>query len=197
MFVYPCSIKICASGFDKLLESIFCLLLILKVYSMKEVVKMVEEVVVVWQEVRWIWSMRQNFVAQFIQLLKCWLCKVWLSIVMEKNWALSVNQCQLKTLQFLLYLINLLSILLRCNGFSGIQKAVVGQTGSIPPNSDYDLFWCKFDFGRGFPGGSDDKESACNAGYLDSIPGLGRSPGEGNGYLLQYSSLGNSMDRGA
>ena len=116
---------------------------------------------------------------------------------MEKNWALSVNQCQLKTLQFLLYLINLLSILLRCNGFSGIQKAVVGQTGSIPPNSDYDLFWCKFDFGRGFPGGSDDKESACNAGYLDSIPGLGRSPGEGNGYLLRYSSLGNSMDRGA
>jgi len=93
---------------------------------------------------------------------------------MEENWALSVNQCQLKTLQFLLYLINLLSILLRCNGFSGIQKAVVGQTGSIPPNSDHDLFWCKFDFGRGFPGGSDDTESACNAGYLDSIPGLGR-----------------------
>ena len=52
MFVYPCSIKICASGFDKLLESIFCLLLVLKVYSMKKVVKMVEEVVVVWQEVR-------------------------------------------------------------------------------------------------------------------------------------------------
>ena len=127
--------------------------------------------------------MRQNFVAQFIQLLKCWLCKVWLSIVMEKNWALSVNQCQLKTLQFLLYLINLLSILLRCNGFSGIQKAVVGQTGSIPPNSDYDLFWCKFDFGRGFPGGSDDKESACNAGYLGSIPWLGRSSGGRNGYL--------------
>ena len=141
--------------------------------------------------------MRQNFAAQFIQLLKCWLCKMCLSIVTEKNWALSVNQCQLKTLQFLLYLINLLSILLRCNGFSGIQKAVVGQTGSIPPNSDHDLFWCEFDFGRGIPGGSDDKESACNAGYLDSIPGLGRSPGEGNGYLLQYSSLGNSMDRGA
>ena len=49
----------------------------------------------------------------------------------------------------------------------------------------------------GFPGGSDGKESACNAGNLGSIPGLGRSPGEGKGYLLQYSDLENSMDRGA
>ena len=37
-----------------------------------------------------------------------------------------------------------------------------------------------------FPGGLDGKESTCNAGDLDSIPGLGRSPGEGNGYPLQY-----------
>ena len=49
----------------------------------------------------------------------------------------------------------------------------------------------------GFPGGSDGKESACHAGNMGSIPGLGRSPGEGNGYPLQYSCLGNSMDRGA
>ena len=48
-----------------------------------------------------------------------------------------------------------------------------------------------------FPGGSDGKESACNAGDLGSIPGLGRSPGEGDGYPLQYSCLKNSMDRGA
>ena len=41
------------------------------------------------------------------------------------------------------------------------------------------------------------KESACNIGDLDSIPGLGRSPGEGNGYPLQYSYLENPMDRGA
>ena len=47
-----------------------------------------------------------------------------------------------------------------------------------------------------FPGGSDGKESACNSGVLGSIPGLGRSPGEGNGYPLQYSCLENSMDRG-
>ena len=50
---------------------------------------------------------------------------------------------------------------------------------------------------RSFPGGSDGKESACNAGDRGSIPGLGRSPGEGSGYPLQYSGLGNSMDRGA
>ena len=48
-----------------------------------------------------------------------------------------------------------------------------------------------------FPGGLDSKESACNSGHLSSIPGLGRSPGEGNGYPLQYSCLENSMDRGA
>ena len=45
-----------------------------------------------------------------------------------------------------------------------------------------------------FPGGSAGKESACNEGDLGSIPGLGRSPGEGNGYPLQYSGLENSMD---
>ena len=49
----------------------------------------------------------------------------------------------------------------------------------------------------GFPGGSDGKESAHNGGDLGSIPGLGRSPGEGNGYPLWYSCLENFMDRGA
>jgi len=49
----------------------------------------------------------------------------------------------------------------------------------------------------GFPGGSDGKESIYNAEDLDSIPGLGVSPGEGNGYPLQYSGLENSMDREA
>ena len=48
----------------------------------------------------------------------------------------------------------------------------------------------------GFPGGSNGKESACHVGDLDSIPGSGRVPGEGNGYPLQYSCLENSMDRG-
>ena len=47
----------------------------------------------------------------------------------------------------------------------------------------------------GFPGGSDGKDSACNAGDLSLIPGMGRPPGNGNGYPLQYSCLENSMDR--
>ena len=49
----------------------------------------------------------------------------------------------------------------------------------------------------GFPGVSEGKESAQNAGDPGSIPGSERSPGEGNGYRLQYSCLDNSVDRGA
>ena len=48
-----------------------------------------------------------------------------------------------------------------------------------------------------FPGDSDGKESACNGGDPDSIPGLGRPPGGGHGNPLQYSCLENPMDRGA
>ena len=50
--------------------------------------------------------------------------------------------------------------------------------------------------GRSLGGGSESKESTCNVGDLGSIPGLGRSPGEGNGYPLQYFCLENSTDRG-
>ena len=49
----------------------------------------------------------------------------------------------------------------------------------------------------GFPDDSDSKESTCNARDPGLFPGSGKSPGEGNGYLLQYSCLGNPMDRGA
>ena len=48
-----------------------------------------------------------------------------------------------------------------------------------------------------FPGGSDSKKSTCNVGDLGSNPSLGRFPGEGTGYPLQYSCLEDSMDRGA
>ena len=51
--------------------------------------------------------------------------------------------------------------------------------------------------GRGYPGGSEVKAFVCNAGDLGSIPGSGRSPGEGNGNPLQYSCLENPMDGGA
>ena len=52
-------------------------------------------------------------------------------------------------------------------------------------------------YNPGFPGGSDSKAPACNAGDLGSIPGSGRSPGEGNGNSLQHSYLENPMDGGA
>ena len=52
------------------------------------------------------------------------------------------------------------------------------------------------DLKRTFPAGSDNKESTCNAEYLGSIPGLGRSPGEGNGYALQCCCLEISMGGG-
>ena len=51
--------------------------------------------------------------------------------------------------------------------------------------------------GEGFPGGSDVKESACSSGDLSLIPRSGRSPGEGNDNLLQYSCLGNPIGGGA
>ena len=51
-FAYSCSVKIHASGFDELLESILCLVLVVEVFSLRKVVKMLEEVVVGWREVR-------------------------------------------------------------------------------------------------------------------------------------------------
>ena len=92
MFVYSCSIKIHASGFSELSESIFYLLLVVEVFSLQKVVEMLEEVLICWREVRWMWRMKQNFVAQFVQLLKCRLCNMWSNIVIEKNWALSIDQ---------------------------------------------------------------------------------------------------------
>ena len=59
------------------------------------------------------------------------------------------------------------------------------------------LHVCLISSSLNFPGGSDSKESPCNAGHPSSIPGSGRSPGEGNGYAHQHSCLENSMDRGA
>ena len=68
----------------------------------------------------------------------------------------------------------------------GYLNAILSQIHSIPKIVI-----------RGFSGGSDGKEPACNAGNPGLIPGSGKFPGEGNGYPLQYSCLENSMDRGA
>ena len=71
---------------------------------------------------------------------------------------------------------------------------------TIPLYTAHLIFWFNLSklqtsvYFLGFPRGSDGKESACNEGDLGSIPGLGRSSGEGNGYPLQYSGLETSMD---
>ena len=78
------------------------------------------------------------------------LYNVQLGVVMEKNWALSVDRCCLQALQFLVHLVNLLSILLTGNDFTGIKKAVEDQTGSRLPSGDPDSFSCKFGFGKCF-----------------------------------------------
>ena len=61
----------------------------------------------------------------------------------------------------------------------------------------YPILICLIRIFGGFPGGSVVKSLPTSAGDLGSVPGLGRSPGEGNGNPLQYSNLGNPMDRGA
>ena len=76
--------------------------------------------------------------------------------------------------------------------FSMIQRKLAIQSLAPLPFKKLILYILKY-----FPGSSDGKVSAYNAGDLGLIPELGRSPGEGNGDLLQYSCLGKPMDRGA
>ena len=68
---------------------------------------------------------------------------------------------------------------------------------TLPEHTFMYFFKEGFTASKGFPGGSDAKESACYAGQPGSILGLGRSPGEGNSCPLQYSCLENSMARGS
>ena len=72
----------------------------------------------------------------------------------------------------------------------------MGEETDLPPRRIPNNLLC-FLKGAGVPAGSDGKESAYNSGDTGSIPGLGRSPGEGNSNTLQYSCLENSMERGA
>ena len=86
--------------------------------------------------------------------------------------------------------------ILRGPWYQGLDKisSIVPASPNAPPKEQIDSgFLDTLYIGLGFPGGSAGKESTCNAGDLGSIPGLGRSPGEGKGYPLQYSGLKNSM----
>ena len=84
--------------------------------------------------------MKQNFTAQFIQLLKLWLYDIQPGTVLKKNLAISLDQHRLQALQFSVHFIDLLSILLICNDFTRSQKAVEKQMDSRPPNCDLDLY---------------------------------------------------------
>ena len=80
--------------------------------------------------------------------------------------------------------------------FSYVQISVFHHIWMVSAITSSDIYSAPFSI-LGFRGGSDGKESACNAGDLGLIPGEGRSPGEGHGNLLQCSCLENPMDRGA
>ena len=144
-FVYSCSIKICALEFEELLKSIFFLLLVVEAFSLQKVVKMPEEVVVGWREVKWIWQMRPN-------LFNFWntCCGTYGRALSWRRIGSFLLNNELQVLQLSVHVIDLLSILLRWNGFSGIQKAVVYLTDSRTSNSDHNIFWCKFGFGKWF-----------------------------------------------
>ena len=122
--VYSCRVKICTLGLDKLLESIFCILLVVDVYFVQKSCQDAWRSSSWLAEVRWIYWMRQNFVAQFLQLL----------VVRPL-----VRCCRGEELGPFCWpipaavfgdFIDLLSILLKYNGFTGIQKAAVDQTSS-------------------------------------------------------------------
>ena len=111
-------------GFNELLENTFCLLLAVEALCLQKVVKMLEEAVVGKRSREY--GGWQSFMAQFVQILKCWVLTCAVGCFHE-NWAHAVDQCWLQALQFLVYLINLLNVLCRCNGFTKIQKAVADR----------------------------------------------------------------------
>ena len=79
----------------------------------------------------------------------------------------------------------------------GSQPSLQIIPNSMPQWLPYEGYLCISLAPMGFPGSPDGKESACYAGDTGSFPGSGRSPGDVNGYPLQYSCLENPMDRGA
>ena len=109
---------------------------------------MLEEVVVGWQEIRWIWWMRRNFIAQFIQLLKRWLCDVWLDVVVGKNWALNkfwLQACSFRSISSVCwaYFSDVL-ILLGFRKLWWVRGAPNHQAVTMTP------FWCEYGFGKCF-----------------------------------------------
>ena len=89
-------------------------------------------------------------------------------------------------------------IILSLENAVNVQVNVSLRAQIEPHVQNEDIIWGDFtNIQTGFPGDSDGKESACNSGDPGSVPCWGRSPGEGNGYPLQYSCLENPKNRGA
>ena len=137
-FVYSCSIKICASGFNKLFPRV---LLVKHWDAWRSGCQLMKGQVSMVDTTKLLSPIHSSFAAWVVQYAVrhcrgeelgpfCWP-------MLAAGFAVFVH------------LINLLSILLRCNGFSGIQKAIVDQMGSRPPVT-MTFFWCKFGFGKCF-----------------------------------------------
>ena len=136
-FVDYCGIKIHVSGYDKLLESIFCSCWLWMDFSWKKLSRCLK--------CSWLARGQVNMVDE-ARLAKPWFCGLLSGVAVEESRAHSVGQCWLQELEFSVHLLSFLSMLTRCNGFAEMQEAVVGQMGSRPPNSDHDLFCSKFGF---------------------------------------------------
>ena len=148
MFVYSYSIKIHVSGFGYLLESIFCILLVVKAFSLQKILRCLKKWWLVKRSGEYgRWAEPCSPISSTFETL---VVHVQLSVVVKQNWSLSVDQCWLQMFHFWVHPIVLLSILLRCDGFTEVQKAVVGQTRSRSTNSDHDHFGGKFGFGKCF-----------------------------------------------
>ena len=145
-FVDSCDVKIRASGFHKLLESIFCSCWLWTHFPWKKLSRCLKCSCLARGQVNVVDEARLRSPISF----PCEALALWRAVGRcEKNRGHSVDQCWLQVVPLSVHLIGFLSILTRCNGFAGTQKAVVDQTGSRPPNSGHDLFCCKFGFRQG------------------------------------------------
>ena len=162
-----------------------------------------------------IWSFSD--LSSFVVLFRCWICSCWScislrfnSILLETAWE-HIHTVISGRAQKILQVTSFPFIALwhsqrlsfcgfhplqeKCqNNLSSSQTRLLPQQPCVSSQDRYDWEREQLIYYLGFPCGSAGKESACNAGDLGSIAGLGRSPGDGKGYPLQYSGLEKSMD---
>ena len=129
-------------------SSAFCW--VAEALSLQKVVKTLEEVVAGWQEVSWIWQMRQNFVAQFIQLLKCWVCVTCKWVLAWRIgplcWPVPAAGIALFSAshQFAEHTSQMWWFCWDSESYSGLDRQQTTKEWPWP------LFWCKFGFGKCF-----------------------------------------------